>query len=151
MPIKPENKARYPKNWKEISRSIIQDRAGNRCEGCGVHNHAVGYRDEEGIFHPDFGNPILEDYGRGIDSKTGKMISYKAAKAHADFTTFHDERGDKYFVIVLTTAHLDHVPENCEPENLRSFCQKCHNNYDQENRSETIRKVKSKGQLKLFK
>lgn len=38
MPIKPENKARYPKNWKEI-RARILERAGNKCEFCGVENH----------------------------------------------------------------------------------------------------------------
>lgn len=32
MPIKPENAARYPKDWPEISRRI-RDRAGDRCEG----------------------------------------------------------------------------------------------------------------------
>lgn len=32
MPIKPENKALYPVNWNEISRSIREDRAGNQCE-----------------------------------------------------------------------------------------------------------------------
>lgn len=38
MPIKPENKARYPKNWKDIRARILQ-RANNRCEFCGVENH----------------------------------------------------------------------------------------------------------------
>lgn len=32
MPIRPERKALYPKNWKEIVKKI-KDRAGNRCEG----------------------------------------------------------------------------------------------------------------------
>lgn len=40
MPIKPENKDRYPKNWKEI-RSSILERANNRCEFCGVENHSM--------------------------------------------------------------------------------------------------------------
>jgi len=40
MPIKPENKARYPKNWKEIRAQILQ-RAGNRCEFCGVENYSM--------------------------------------------------------------------------------------------------------------
>lgn len=40
MPIKPENKARYPKNWKEIRAQILQ-RARNRCEFCGVENHSI--------------------------------------------------------------------------------------------------------------
>ena len=35
MPIRPENKARYPKNWPEIS-ARIRARAGNKCEDCGV-------------------------------------------------------------------------------------------------------------------
>jgi hypothetical protein len=32
MPIRPENKALYPKDWPEISRRIRFDRAGGRCE-----------------------------------------------------------------------------------------------------------------------
>lgn len=32
MPIRPENKDRYPKDWKEISRRIRFERAGGQCE-----------------------------------------------------------------------------------------------------------------------
>jgi hypothetical protein len=32
--------------------------------------------------------------------------------------------------IVLTVAHLDHTPEHCQDENLRCWCQRCHNLYD---------------------
>lgn len=32
MPIRPENKARYPKDWKQIA-DRIRERAGDRCEG----------------------------------------------------------------------------------------------------------------------
>ncbi len=32
--------------------------------------------------------------------------------------------------VVLTVAHLDHTPENCADENLRAWCQRCHNTYD---------------------
>lgn len=35
MPIKPENKNRYPSNWKEIRVDILK-RANNRCEFCGI-------------------------------------------------------------------------------------------------------------------
>lgn len=40
MPIRPENKHRYPSNWKSISLRIRRHRAGNRCEctgECGSH------------------------------------------------------------------------------------------------------------------
>lgn len=93
MPIRPENKSRYPANWKEIRASILK-RANNRCEFCGVENHTDRWNE-----------------------KTGKL-------AH----------------IVLTVAHLDHQPENCDPENLRALCQACHNRYDAQHRVETRKK-----------
>ena len=47
MPIKPENKSRYPKNWKQIRERILQ-RAKNRCEFCGVENHTYRYNPKTG-------------------------------------------------------------------------------------------------------
>lgn len=32
--------------------------------------------------------------------------------------------------VVLTVAHLDHVPENCDPRNLAALCQRCHLKHD---------------------
>lgn len=37
MPIRPERRALYPKDWPAISRSI-RARADNRCEWCGAVN-----------------------------------------------------------------------------------------------------------------
>lgn len=39
MPIRPENKALYPGDWKEIV-ARINKRAGNRCEICGAENYS---------------------------------------------------------------------------------------------------------------
>lgn len=39
--------------------------------------------------------------------------------------------------VVLTTAHLDHTPENCDPGNLRAFCQGCHLHYDRDQHAAT--------------
>lgn len=39
MPIRPENKTRYPKDWKKISQRIRFERAGNKCENCGAENY----------------------------------------------------------------------------------------------------------------
>ena len=118
MPIKPENKHLYPKNWKQIRQNILK-RANNCCEFCGVENYAEGYRDSEGNF--------VESYGmqQETDALDGKRI----------------------FKIVLTVAHLDHNPQNCNPENLRALCQKCHLNYDIEHHKETRRNSK---RLPLF-
>ena len=32
--------------------------------------------------------------------------------------------------VVLTVAHLDHDPKNCDEGDLLALCQKCHNAYD---------------------
>jgi len=39
MPIRPENRGRYPKDWKLRSRFVRFYRAKNRCEWCGVENY----------------------------------------------------------------------------------------------------------------
>lgn len=41
--------------------------------------------------------------------------------------------------VVLTTAHLDHTPENDDLSNLRAWCQRCHLKYDGDARRETRR------------
>jgi len=85
MPIKPENRKRYPPNWKEISKDIRFIRAGNRCEVCQAENYKP---------HPVTGSKVI-----------------------------------------LTVAHLDHTPENCDYSNLKAMCQKCHNGYDRDHRN----------------
>lgn len=106
MPIKPENRARYPKNWKEIRQKILE-RAGHKCEQCGLPNHVWGYRLPGGEFMNVL-DPLAPDTFRG---------------KHA---------AEKLFQIVLTIAHLDHVPENCAEKNLKAMCQRCHLRYDSE-------------------
>lgn len=41
--------------------------------------------------------------------------------------------------VILTVAHLDHNPANCDPSNLMAMCQRCHNRYDRKHRNETIK------------
>jgi len=90
MPIRPENRARYPKDWKAISLEV-REAAGWVCEGA------------PGIY-PDC---------RAVNGEP------------------HPVTGSK---VVLTVAHLDHVPEHVgEPgqrPNLKALCQRCHLTYD---------------------
>lgn len=85
MPIRPENRARYPKDWKAISLRV-RERAGNKCEGS-----------------PAF--PTC----RAINGEPHPVT---------------------LSTVVLTVAHLDHMPENCDDANLKAWCQRCHNRYD---------------------
>lgn len=47
--------------------------------------------------------------------------------------------------VVLTIAHLDHVPENCDPENLRAWCQRCHLRYDAAHHAATANQTRRSG------
>ncbi|WP_230949696.1 hypothetical protein [Burkholderia pseudomultivorans] len=40
MPIKPENRTRYPANWKQIVEAV-RERSGNRCEGSPAYRTAA--------------------------------------------------------------------------------------------------------------
>ena len=39
--------------------------------------------------------------------------------------------------VILTVAHLNHIPEDCGDENLRAMCQGCHLHYDRAHHAET--------------
>ena len=107
MPISPENRARYPTNWKAISLARRQA-AGWRCEGSPAYPEC---RAENGMEHPVTGSKV-----------------------------------------VLTVAHLDHTPENVDPENLRAWCQRCHLTYDAKHHGQSVRnRVRSlKARADLF-
>ena len=98
MPVKPENRKRYPKDWKRFAQ-LMKSAAGFRCQA----------------------SPTFPD-----------------CKAVHGFP--HPVTGA---IVVLTVAHLDHQPENNSGDNLRVWCQRCHNVYDREhrkaNRLETYR------------
>ena len=92
VPIKPENKDRYPADWKHIVERI-RERSRDACEGSPAYPDC---RAKNGEPHPVTGS-----------------------------------------IVVLTTAHLDHTPENCDPKNLRHWCQRCHLTYDAKHHSQS--------------
>ena len=118
MPIRDENKARYPKDWKAISMRIRED-AGQKCEKCNAPNGELIIRErtEDYGFEPVYITRANEMYS----AEDGRLISAAYYSAR-DMT--------KAVRVVLTVAHLDHQPENCADENLRAWCQRCHNIYD---------------------
>lgn len=124
MPIKPENRARYPDDWDEIRERILT-RAGQvrnqdgviiqeaQCEECGEVNHTW----------------IIREGDRW------------------NFALSSSEEGAIY--VILTIAHLDHNPETRDPKLLRAWCQRQHNRYDLEHRKQTRRATRERNQLQL--
>lgn len=122
MPIKPENRARYPANWQEIRDAILL-RAEHRCEQCKVPNHARiarGAGEDAGTF--------MTDDAYVYDALTGEQLGQ---------CRMSDYDVGRMTNVVLTIAHLDHTPENCDPANLKALCQRCHLAYDAEHHKAT--------------
>lgn len=125
MPIRPENRSRYPDNWKEIS-AQVREEAGQRCEWCGVENGAIvlrGSDNQGGASLPAWRYADASVYDHTYNACTGEPIP------GANWDTF-DPNTSGPSKVVLTVAHLDHQPENCARDNLRALCQRCHNAYD---------------------
>ncbi|MEV7217904.1 hypothetical protein AB0O31_33020 [Kitasatospora cineracea] len=116
MPIRPENRDRYPANWPDISRSI-KERGGWQCECQG-------------------------ECGRG--THLGRCPNRHGKPAYGTGST-----------VVLTTAHLNHTPEDCRPQNLRAMCQGCHLHHDRDHHRHTAaatrrQATEAAGQLAIF-
>ena len=125
MPIRPQNKDRYPKDWKLRSRFIRFYRAKNKCEWCGIPNYAIRDKDDPSVWF------TVED-GHAADA----------------WFLGREEKASK---VVLTTAHVfDHRPEAASLLNLAALCQRCHNRHDMKHRRNGIKDRNEKDQLKLF-
>src|SRR5262245_11789477 len=135
--MSPMNRRDYPADWPLISERI-RERAGHKCEWCGVPNHKLILRGKDARyvwydsaqdchFTPD-GRPIRMD------------------ELPDDFIE------SKYIRVVLTVAHLNHDPADCRSENLVALCQRCHLRYAAKHHAETRRrkKIERLGQLSLF-
>ncbi len=128
--------SKYPANWFTEIRPRILARAGEkrdedgnileqaRCEKCGVMNGAIGMRDTKGEFH-EVSEFLYEAY---------------------DYAP-----GSKSFTVVLTIAHKDHNPQNCEDSNLAAWCQYDHLRYDAREHAKNakIHRAQMIGQLRL--
>lgn len=101
----------YPDNWDEIAKSI-KERAGWKCERCGVEHGAYIVR---------------------FDSNDQSRWRYMEA---AEVTLFLDGR-QKGTHVVLSVHHIGvdkpdgtpgdpHDKFDCRPENLTALCSRCH-------------------------
>jgi hypothetical protein len=120
MPIRPENRERYPADWDAISLAA-KEAAGWRCACAGVCGRPGAHLDEDGRCRNVHGGKAF-----GTGSR-----------------------------VVLTTAHLNHLPEDCRPENLVPMCQGCHLHYDRDHHAQTRAQTRAAaqeaaGQTSLF-
>lgn len=154
----PMDKSRYPDNWREISERIRYERAGNKCEWCGVPNGALILRS-------------VEDGSRYIISDDDGVWHYPDGEA-IRLSEIPDEYNmrEKETRVILTVAHLGaphadgtpgdkHDKMDVRDENLAALCQRCHLLYDMDEHVENRRRTRlerarqekrEQGQMELF-
>ena len=120
----PMNRALYPKNWNAIARSI-KEAANWTCQGC-----------DRPCKKPSEPWDIFED-------KLWYLADLQWVRNYWD-SEEDDEFGEILIPrrgrFVLTTAHLNHNPDDNRPENLRALCPKCHLMYDAAHHAASRRK-----------
>ena len=116
MPILPENKHRYPDNWPEIRERILE-RDGHKCKWCGVPNYEYIHR-------------LKEDKEKYITMTEQS----RRLEERGDICEEYDFMPIK---VILTVAHLNHMPEDNRDENLAVLCQLHHNRHDAKHRDRT--------------
>jgi len=124
MPIRPEQRALYPKDWRAISKRI-RERDGQHCKWCKAPNGktiARGVGSDAGTYMLENGDVHRDDTGRRLGCARGS--EYEAGS---------------YPRIVLTVAHLDHDPTHNYESNLAALCQKCHLAHDRDQHTANAR------------
>lgn len=126
MPIRPENKDRYPKNWKSEVVPRIRARSGNRCECTGQ----CGW--QHGLDRDGRCLRVNGEIGYMAENRDGYWVRLACSEVEVDMRVEVADVVDGFNVvkIVLTVMHLNHRPEDCSNENLLHACQGCHNRYD---------------------
>jgi hypothetical protein len=134
MPIKPENRKRYPSNWRELRARRLHI-ARERCEFCDVPNYAVGYRERDGEF---------VQRGQAASYAKARQLVYDLA---ADEESLPPEEQRRWIVVVLTIAHLDHNPADSDISRLRALCQRCHLRYDAQHHRTNAGRTRAKKRM----
>lgn len=129
-PIRPSERARYPKAWPAIRQRILE-RAERCCEFTMADGSRCGAPDRELVFR-DKRDPEQWRMPHGSDCGEADPTCYGVT-------------------VVLTVAHLDHNPENCADDNLKAGCQLHHLRHDHghhmRNAAWTRRAKKRNGEL----
>ena len=113
MPIRPELRPLYPKDWPELSRRVRFERAGGECERC-RRPHGMELR-------------CLPD-GRWFDPRSATWRDRRGRAAR--WPDLEDLTRQRTTRIVLAAAHVNHDPARSGQRNLRAWCQACHLAHD---------------------
>jgi 5-methylcytosine-specific restriction endonuclease McrA len=100
-----------------------------------IRNSVSAWHSTAKLLRPDIDVPIRPERKSRYPQnwpEISKRIRFERAGNRCEFCGArnyhpHPINGSK---VVLTVAHLNHVPEDCRDENLKALCQRCHLEYD---------------------
>lgn len=129
----PMDRKRYPPNWNQLAFQIKQN-ANWCCEKCDRPCRQPGESWEK------------------LEARLGEQWSLYET---IDDDEFGFVEVPKFQRFTLTVAHLNHIPEDCRPENLKAWCSVCHLKYDavhhaRSAKANRYKKREAVGQLTFF-
>lgn len=90
---------------------------------------------------------IRRDRAHGRCECTGECGRHVSTRCdEMNGTPGHHQNG----TVVLTVAHLNHLPTDCREDNLKAMCQRCHLRYDAALHATNRKKTRERLQLPLF-
>jgi hypothetical protein len=88
MPIRPENRARYPKTWRSMV-DQARERSGNRCEckgQCGLVHQGGRCSAENGKPHPTTGSKVVltlaHEHGVALEETSIEKMFHACQQCH---------------------------------------------------------------------
>jgi hypothetical protein len=129
MPIRPEFRKFYGREWRNVIRPRILARAKNCCEECRVPNQCTVLR-TFGWWTPATLEATVFKAGGRIHGRPITELVWHHAGVAAKLVGFPLGRTMHWVAIHLTVAHLNHTPGDDRDENLKALCSWCHLNYD---------------------
>lgn len=147
MPIRPETRALYPFDWRQLSHSIRFRRAGGRCERCGRPHAAQVAQLPQGQWWDAVAGCWRDERGRKVRLPPIEVV----AAMMPPLSGFVASPPYAWRRVVLATAHLDHDPTNNTARNLAALCGRCHLAHDRpehrRRRLATLRSRRAVGDL----
>lgn len=133
--------SKYPDNWFTEIRPQVLERAGYKCEQCGVPNYKIILR---GIWNDQ---PAYQDEdGTIYDAETSKIIGEDYV---GEVCTNEKQKATK---VILTVAHLCNDSQCKNLLHLLALCQRCHLRLDMGHHVKNRRanRLRKAGQLDLL-